>query len=142
MLEIGDETHHNKLRGKSLSSVYRFSDNQWNCILHGGKLLQIRFRDGILGMTISDTEYGLGEEIMIVGIDEGWENNRHSRTAGFSKDDLSKMGKEEFLEALLIGAISNKKQKKKFRKPLSFLEIMDFMSWKCKEENIWDCSIK
>lgn len=145
MLEVADRIHHEQLKGKSLSSVYRFSRGQWNCILRGGKLLQIRFKDGILGMTVSDTEYGLGQEIMIVGIDESWKNNRSRRVGGLSKDDLSKMDKEEFLETLLIDAISDEKQKSKPRKPrksLSFCQIMDFMEWKCKEENIWDCFLK
>lgn len=136
MLEIGDKTHHGQLKGKTLSSVYRFSGSQWNCILQGGKLLQIRFKDGILGMTVSDTEYGLGQEIMLVGIDQDWKNSE------FSKDDLSKLNKDEMMEALLVNAISNKKQKNKLRKPLSFYQIMSFMEWKCKEENIWDCFLK
>ena len=138
MLEVADRIHYEQLKGKSLSSVYRFSGGQWNCILRGGKLLQIRFKDGILGMTVSDTEYGLGEEIMLVGIDGDWKG-----------DELAPLGSaatnDEKMEAMLVKALSNKKQKskpRKPRKPLSFCQIMSFMEWKCKEENIWDCFLK
>jgi len=138
MLEVADRIHYEQLKGKSLSSVYRFSGGQWNCILRGGKLLQIRFKDGILGMTVSDTEYGLGEEIMLVGIDGDWKG-----------DELASLGSaatnDEKMEVMLVKALSNKKQKSKPRKPrksLSFCQIKDFMEWKCKEENIWDCFLK
>jgi len=138
MLEVADRIHYEQLKGKSLSSVYRFSGGQWNCILRGGKLLQIRFKDGILGMTVSDTEYGLGEEIMLVGIDGDWKG-----------DELASLGSaatnDEKMEVMLVKALSNKKQKSKPRKPrksLSFCQIKDFMEWKCKEENSWDCFLK
>ena len=135
MLEVGDKSHYKKLKGRTLSSVYRFSKSQWDCILRGGSLLQIRFKTGVLGMTVAKTEYGLGQEIMLVGLDEDWKENE------FSKESLEGMENDEIMDVLLTKALSKNLAKKKpraLRTILSFSEIMEFMDWKCKEENIWD----
>lgn len=134
MLEVGDRTHYKMLKGRTLKSVHRFSKYQWDCILRGGKLLQIRFKTGILGMTIAESEYELGDEIMLVGMDNDW---KESELSDCSFDDMQK---EQIVEALVNKSISKKghKRKPKLRTTIPFSEVMEFMDWKCKEENIWD----
>ena len=87
MLEVGDRTHYKMLKGRTLKSAYRFSKYQWDCILRGGKLLQIRFKTGILGMTIGESEYELGDEIMLVGMDNDW---KESELSDSPFDDMDK----------------------------------------------------
>jgi len=134
MLEVGDRTHYKMLKGRTLNSAYRFSKYQWDCVLRGGKLLQIRFKTGILGMTIAEREYDLGDEIMLVGMDNDW---KESELSDCSFDDMQK---EQIVEALVNKSISKKgrKRKPKLRTVIPFSEVMEFMDWKCKEENIWD----
>ena len=137
MLEVGDRTHYKMMKGRTLKSVHRFSKYQWDCILRGGKLLQIRFKTGILGMTIGDSEYELGDEIMLVGMDNDWKKSE------LSDSPFDDMEKEQIVEALLNKSITNKvrKKKPKLRTVIPFSEVMEFMDWKCKEENIWDVYI-
>lgn len=106
MLEVGDRTHYKMMKGRTLKSVYRFSKYQWDCILRGGKLLQIRFKTGILGMTIGESEYELGDEIMLVGMDNDWKKSE------LSDSPFDDMEKEQIVEALLNKSITNKVRKK------------------------------
>ena len=119
MLEVGDRTHYKMLKGRTLNSAYRFSKYQWDCVLR---------------MTIAESEYELGDEIMLVGMDNDW---KESELSDCPFDD---MDKEQIVEALVNKSISKKgrKRKPKLRTVIPFSEVMEFMDWKCKEENIWD----
>ena len=123
MLEVGDRTHYKMMKGRTLKSVYRFSKYQWDCILRGGKLLQIRFKTGILGMTIGESEYELGDEIMLVGMDNDWKKSE------LSDSPFDDMEKEQIVEALLNKSITNKvrKKKPKLRTVIPFSVVMEFM---------------
>ena len=101
MLEVGDRTHYKMLKGRTLKSVHRFSKYQWDCILRGGKLLQIRFKTGILGMTIGESEHDLGDEIMLVGMDNDWKESE------LSDSPFDDMEKDQIVEALLNKSITN-----------------------------------
>tara|TARA_B100000508_G_scaffold140649_1_gene142598 strand:+ start:2307 stop:2711 length:405 start_codon:yes stop_codon:yes gene_type:complete len=134
MLEIGDKTHYKKMRGRTIDSVSRFSETQWDCIMRGGKLLQIRFKTGILGMSVAEREHDLGEEVMLVGIDKYWKSFEDSI------DHID--GSSSKVDSILNKVLNKKRKPNNLRTEISFTEIAEFMEWNCKEENIWDVWLK
>ena len=139
MLEVADKKHYAALKGKRLKSVYRYSKHEWRCIMWGGKLLHVKFKAGVIAMTVADAEYDLGDNIMLVAVDGKWK-----KTVGkiFEFDSEMKLLSQE--DKKLLKETFNpppKKEKKqdKLRELINFNEIKNFMDWKCKEDNIWDC---
>ena len=115
-LTVIDKTHYKKLKGKRLSTVYRHTKSEWRCTTPRGSYVYIKYKSGLLAISVAQREYDIANKIMLVG----------------STVDLDNL-KEEDLDDNNTFTFSRINYP-----PLEFKDIMKFLEWKCDEEQIWD----
>ena len=68
VFEILDQGDYSTLRGTALRSVYVFKSGHWKCLDLNGDYFEIKFQLAVLGVSTSETEYGVGKDVKIVGV--------------------------------------------------------------------------
>jgi len=121
MLKVIDKINFNKVKGKSMACVYRFTRDEWRCVSAKGDFVHLRYKAGILALTSATSEYDLGNIVMLIG-------------STVDYDDYDTTTNDKLAEEVLCAKLKYP--------PLNFKEIKDFLEWKVEEENIWDCFLK
>ena len=116
MLKVIDKKHFEKVKNKKLLTAYRYGGAEWRCTTADGEFLYLKYKGGILAATIGETEYEMGDKVMLVA----------------STVDYDKAGK--IFEEIILGKVKNAPS----FPPLDFNGMKDFFEWEIDDDQIWD----
>ena len=116
MFEVADDKAHARYIFHELVSVTKTGDDSWRAELEDGRLLNVRYKHGIVHMALAETEDELINENIVLKI-----KNIKTKVDNPYDFDINK------IKALVVAG-----------KEINFNKIKDYMGWAVDENNVWE----
>ena len=116
MFEVADDKAFTRYVFHELVSVTKTGDDSWRAELEDGRLLNVRYKHGIVHMALAETEDELINENIVLKI----------------KNIKTKVDNPYDFDSNKIKALLDADEQ------INFIKIKDYMGWAVDEDNVWE----